>query len=286
MGTFSRMPPGLAAKLSSGEIGYYTAIATAIPVLLVAYVVGVQGFIRETLVPRVEKTRRNQSRRLFDVARDVGNLSEVLRTLGYTLTFLLYRMAGYVLLLAAVILPATGEIAALRALLGSSPSSELQSLSEIGVIAAGVVVVFPLTFRVLRIAFFSSPLTFIAGELALTLFLTGLLTMRWKPSARSLIDPEVRLVYIGGDGITIFRGSDSLDEFASLAWRDGRQPAGSVLPINEREVLVFDGEADPARRAGATRYARRGFRLVRLVAYASAEDARTQLAMARDSLED
>jgi hypothetical protein len=269
------MPSGspLAAHLSNGEVGYYTAVATAIPVLLVAYLVGVQGFLSDKVGPRIETIWRNQALQVFDWLRDAEKPREGAQTLGYTLALLLYQAVGFGLLLAAVVLPATGEIAALQALFGGSPNSELRWLSEVGIAAAGIVVLFPLALRVLRVTLFSSPLLFIMGELLLTLLLTRLLATSWKPLRLWVIDPDVRLVYVGGDGITTFRGSGSLDEFASLAWVDGHQQAGSLLPINEREVLVCDAEADPPRRLGATRYVRRGFRLVRLVSYSSAQDA-------------
>jgi hypothetical protein len=276
----------LGANLSNGEIGYYTAVATAIPVLLVAYVVGVRDFVAESIVPRAEKIAGNQSRRLFESARDVRSLPKAFRALSSPIVATLYQALVLAVFVAAALLPALGEAAALAALFGGSPNTELRTLSEIGIIAAGAVVLFPLGIHVIRAFLFSTP-TYgyigIGSGILLTPLLVALMLASRKLFGLPVIDRDVRLVYVEHDGLRSYRGLDSFKEFCALAWGGERQHPGGLLWINERSVLVTDRTADPPARIGATRYERRGFKIVRLIAYADAEDARVALAQERDA---
>ncbi len=270
----------LATPLSNGEIGFYTATATAIPVLLVAYAVSVRGWVNETILPRVEQIGHDRMHRMLESIRDIGDWRKAARAASGTLLDTLYQIALLGILAAAALLPAAGEVAALAALLNGSKVSGLQTMSEIGIIAAGVVVLFPLVIHVAWAWLSSTPYVGIGSGITLTPLLAWLCT---QGRASRVIDPDVNLLYVEHDGIRTFRGVDRMSAFSALAWSSPHQQPNGLQFINEREVLLFNRAADSWGRIGATRYERRWFKIVRLVAYADAEDARVTIAQERDA---
>lgn len=273
-----------AAELSNGEIGYYTAVATAIPVLLVAYVVGVRDFVADSILPRIQNVTRGYTRRFFEVSRDVHDIRKALRALVSPFIAIVYQAVVVGLFVVVALLPAAGETASLRALYEGIRNPELQRLSEIGIIAAGIVVLFPLILHVARGYLFSTSFDFVG--IAIGMLITPslvLLVLARSKAFRFAVDRNVGLTYVTHDEVLKDRGADKLDEFFQVIWGGEPQKPGRLSWIDERSVLVFDRVREAGEDIGATRYERHWFKIVQVTAYANASDAEVVLAQERDA---
>jgi hypothetical protein len=166
-------------SLNGGQIGFFTAIATVIPVLTLAYVV--QGrTVAAALILRAHD--RGRWRRLVedDYVRAPSALATLVKALellqssqeGQTYRQYAWSLAVFVVVLVCVLFPAAGEISSLNALLSNHASYHQRELAWIGLITSGLVVIGPMIYSALgldemhRIMKIGRELRSVAGEFA------------------------------------------------------------------------------------------------------------------------
>jgi hypothetical protein len=132
--------------LSNDDIGFYTAVATAIPALLIAYTVGLVS-LASKLGSDYDRSMRVYLLTIVNFATSrSGALTRALRTvLSGSGSLLALIVVGL-----AVVLPGVGEYESLHALAAGSASSITKALSVIGIWIASVAVIVPLIIIVLR----------------------------------------------------------------------------------------------------------------------------------------
>jgi len=137
------------ASLSSTEVAYFAAIATAIPVIWLGYLIALNKVLeplsrtlgRALWRARFIPSRRRARRRLPDVAVRA-------RWQSYALIAMTIIVVGV-----AVVVPAGGEFLALNALRNDHASPFEHAASFVGVITAGGVLVLPVLYAMARLVF-------------------------------------------------------------------------------------------------------------------------------------
>jgi hypothetical protein len=150
------------ADMNGGQIGFYAAVAAAIPVLLLAYVVEISGLSRRA-VESVDKTAASGQTAVLARIRAAVPDARTARWLSAYVTFSFGLLSGQLrrtivqtLLLVLVLLPVAGEVASLIALGGnrSTHATYLWAWIGLSASAAGVLIpVFVTTFVLYRPVF-------------------------------------------------------------------------------------------------------------------------------------
>src|SRR6266566_1788295 len=138
------------ADMGGTDIAFFTAVATAIPVFVVAYAVGVNKLISESLRPRADSSMRTYLWRLAQAPIDAGSRGSVFRVLRAAMPTGGWDLVQGVLFVIAVVLPGVGEATALYALYANDASPTTRLWSLLGALTAGLVVLAPLAFAALR----------------------------------------------------------------------------------------------------------------------------------------
>jgi hypothetical protein len=256
---------------------FYVAVATAIPVLLIAYAVGMTGYASGVLGPSYQRDTEATVAAFLDLASTrTGKFNNALaafvRTVRWTKNMLFLFL--YVL---AVVLPLAGEAAALYALTsGSSLLTELLSWAGIafGLVAVGI----PLLAVGLKALPFWSSIT------------------EWNAMKQMLGD--IRTIYAGweddtskddwaAESIRVWRVHDSgneqewqgkanLTSLASNVW-NGTYPRWiQGLIVDRQSLLVFDriNDAQGTNHSdGASFFKFENHRVSELRVYESRSDA-------------
>jgi hypothetical protein len=137
------------ASLSTTEVGFFTAVATVIPVFAVAYVVGL-GKAFGTLGPGAARVYRRFRPSRAELARR-SFLSKLARSgVETTFSWVFGCVVGLVLLI-AVFVPGWAEYLALHALYADHADPGDKDICLIGASLAGLIVVVPLLVRGLLI---------------------------------------------------------------------------------------------------------------------------------------
>jgi hypothetical protein len=138
-----------AASLTATEVGFFSVVATVIPVFLLAYLIQL-GKTVDVLRPRVESGWRKYFGMavLIGVQRPPkGRVRAVAAgVLGLT-TALAFGVVIQAVLAVAVLAPAAAEYVALHALYADKTSEAAKQLCVIGAVIAGGIVIAPLVVR-------------------------------------------------------------------------------------------------------------------------------------------
>jgi hypothetical protein len=142
--------------MTGTEIAFFAASATIIPVLLVAYVLGVNK-MTQALGQRYFKSFGEYSQRVDEaLSSREGRAKNTVRAVVAFFAAIVYQIGVLSLFTAAVALPSFGEYEALHALYADQTSSFARAASFYGALTAGAVVIAPLALTALRMQF---PLT-------------------------------------------------------------------------------------------------------------------------------
>jgi hypothetical protein len=143
------------ASLSPSRVAYYTVVATALPVLLVAYVLNVNRMVKDSLGRRYLRSEQENARRLSTlIIAPLSQERSLNAAIGYV-TPVFWLVAIVIVLCAAVVLPGLGEFEAVRALYLAESTPLSRTLCLVGLLTAGVVAVAPLawtTVKTIRVA--------------------------------------------------------------------------------------------------------------------------------------
>jgi hypothetical protein len=137
--------------MSATDITFYAAVATVIPVFLVAYVV----VVRETMGSLGEgyskSSQRYLERLLYAVKNEDGKLSSILDAMWSLIRATAYQIASVTIFSVAVAMPAAAEYASLHALYAGNAASSSKTIGLVGALIAGGIVVGPLVVNVLKV---------------------------------------------------------------------------------------------------------------------------------------
>lgn len=137
--------------MNGTDIAFFTAVATVIPVFLVAYVIGVQK-IMEGFGKRYSGSSAKYLQHVRDVLKqEDGKLRNFFSALGALAAATIYQVASAILFIIAVGMPAAAEYASLHGLYVGHASSSSKTIALIGGLVAGAIVVLPLVARVLKV---------------------------------------------------------------------------------------------------------------------------------------
>jgi hypothetical protein len=141
-------------------------------------------------------------------------------------------LLALVVVILAVVLPSLGEYEALHALAVGSASSLARALSEIGIVAAGLVVVVPLTAIALRSFSFLPAVSYLL-RVRKDMREVHSIYSSWKGgdvSSRDWMASDIafKLVRSGDGRSTDWTGPDNLTNLASDAWGTDIIPSGVV----------------------------------------------------------
>lgn len=137
--------------MTGTDIAFFTAVATAIPVFLVAYVIGVQDTI-EGFGKGYSASSTKYLQHLRDaLTHEDGKMRNLFGALGALAAATVYQVASFILFIIAVGMPAAAEYASLHGLYVGHATSGSKSIALIGGLIAGAIVVMPLVARVLKV---------------------------------------------------------------------------------------------------------------------------------------
>ncbi len=252
---------------------FYLAVATAIPVLLVVYAVGVSRYSAKLGESYDANVRVIVASVLNFVTRPSGWLRSALRATGASLLGGAYLLLALLALL-FVVLPGVGEYEALHALSSDSASSTAEALSLIGVLAALLATIAPLVLVALRLVpfvpFVSHGLTAVRSLRTVrgvysSLGRAGRDAGAWAGEALSLICVE-------DDESRAARWERRADfaQLAQLAWGEGWPEWEAAVVHDDRRVLVLD-LVGSARQATFFELDRR--KVARMVVYRDRQQA-------------
>jgi len=230
-------------EMSTSEAGFYTAVATAIPVLLVAYAVSLNRFASDKAGPAYDRSMKSfvlgfvnfATRRTAVVRRVAGGL---LSGTGSIALLLGVSMA--------VVLPGVGEYESLHALASGSASSLTEVLTWVGVLVALGVAAAPLLFKIVRSFSFVPFVKYLVAAKRNAQSIEELYS-HWEHSEGRL-DPRIALDYVDGAGTSSWKGSDNFPEFCSKAWGESFPEWRGTEFVDDKRLLVYDriGEAKRA----------------------------------------
>jgi hypothetical protein len=255
--------------MSTGEAGYYTAVATAIPVLLVVYVIGVNDFVTNRVLPRHQDATRQYTVGMVAMLRG-GGFRHALRGSGGLVLAFLYGWLIALVFVAAVVLPAVGEVLSLRALFLNSASEAAETWSAVGLAAAGVIVVTPLALKAGGIYFQNPPLAFM-GRAVVTFALVLWVYRKWKTHAlrkNGWARPDVKLSFTGLQGRIERGGSRQLMAFGTIAWASQLPRLGGIRILDADSALALNADGK-----GAVYLQRRKLRIAVIAAWEDADQA-------------
>jgi hypothetical protein len=138
------------AGLRPSLVAYYTVVATALPVLLVAYVLNVNRMVKKSLGQRFLRSEEENARRLSTLI--IAPLSQERfrrAAVGY-MAPAFWLVVIIIVLCAAVVLPGFGEFEAVRALYLAKSAPFSRTLCMVGLLTAGVVAIAPLAWTTVR----------------------------------------------------------------------------------------------------------------------------------------
>lgn len=255
--------------MSTGEAGYYTAVATAIPVLLVVYVIGVNDFVTNRVLPRHQDATRQYTVGMVAMLRG-GGFRHALRGSGGLVLAFLYGWLIALVFVAAVVLPALGEVYSLRALFLNSASEAAERWSAVGLVSAGVIVVTPLALKAGGTYFQNPPLAFM-GRAVLTFVLILWVYRKWDkhPLERNgWARPDIKLSFTGRQGRIENVGSGQLMAFGTNAWAAGLPHLGGIRLLDAHSALALSADGQ-----GAVYLQRRKLRIAVIAAWEDADQA-------------
>lgn len=255
--------------MQTGEANYYLGVATAIPVLLVVYVIGVNDFVTDHVLPRHRDAVRRYTVGMVAMLRG-GGFRHALRGSGGLALALLYGWLVALVFLAAVVLPVIGEVYSLRALFLNSASEAAETWSAVGLAAAGMIVVTPLALKACGIYFQNPPLAF-AGRAVLTFVLVLWVYRKWKTRGlrkNRWARPDVKLSFTGQPGGIERAGSGQLMAFGKVAWASGLPRLGGIRILDADSALAINEDAK-----GAVYLRRRKLKIAVIAAWEDADQA-------------
>jgi hypothetical protein len=225
--------------LSNDDIGFYTAVATAIPALLIAYTVGLVS-LASKLGSDYDRSMKVYLLTILNFATSrSGALMRALRTaLSGSGSLLALIVVGL-----AVALPGVGEYESLDALAVGSASSITKALSVIGILIASVAVIVPLIVIVLRSFSFIPVVSYWIRvrknmqdvHSIYSSWERGNVNTQWMAPAI-----EFKLFRRNAGPPSGWTGPNNLANLVADAW-DGNYPQwhGAVL-LGQERVMVFD----------------------------------------------
>ncbi len=138
------------AGLRPTLVAYYTVVATALPVLLVAYVLNVNRMVKKSLGQRYLRSERENARRLSTLIIAPLSQERFMRAaIGYVAPAF-WLVAIVIVLCAAAVLPGLGEFEAVRALYLAESTPLSRTLCMVGLLTAGVVAIAPLAWTTVK----------------------------------------------------------------------------------------------------------------------------------------
>jgi|GEM_PF-3901213 len=137
--------------MDATDITFFATVATVIPVLLVAYVVGVKDTLAGFRESQSESSRQYLQRSLDALQRTDGKLQSIRRATWELAKASAYEIAGIFLFIVSVGMPAAAQYASLHALYVGHAASSSKTVCLIGALLAGAIVVAPLALRLLVI---------------------------------------------------------------------------------------------------------------------------------------
>lgn len=140
----------LLASLTGTEVGFYAAVATIIPVFVLAYVVALNRILGQTLAPRGARSTDSYVQFLLAVYNRERWGKPAVRALGAFLLATVYQLVIIALFVVAVALPSIGEYAALHALYVDRSASSAKTLGLLGALIAAAIVITPVAWTTLK----------------------------------------------------------------------------------------------------------------------------------------
>lgn len=282
------------AGLRPAQVAYYTAVATAIPVLLVAYMLNVNRVVKEGLAPRYLRSENENARRLSTlIVAPFSQGRSIRAAIGYAAP-MLWLIAIIVVLLAAAVLPGLGEFEAVRALYVAKSTPLSKALCLVGLLTAGIVVIAPLAWTTVRtvviaVLFPPARLGWAPGYA---------LVVRWiyrgwrhgQFVAKRWTGREFTYELQTDAGDTSYTATRAIEEITNSAQRMAREgvkivnaevlDVGGILVAHEK-TRTNDADTD-TEEGSAMFFEFDQYKLKRLVRYKDWDHARAKLEPARD----
>ncbi len=251
--------------MTKSETDFYVAVASAIPVLLVAYTFQFTQFATYKLGPGYDRSMRTYllsatnfaTRRAVAIGRASGAL---LITLGVG--------ASLIILVLSVVLPAIGEYESVNALAAGSASSTTKAWAWIGLWAALIAVTVPLVFVVLRAFSFFPFIAYWRTVRENAEDMEGIYD-NW-PAGENWFDATTLFRFESGAESRQWIGALNFDTFRTEAWGGAFPEHRGTVILDDKRVIMFDRVGS---QKGATLFEVEDQKLKQVVAYNSRDQA-------------
>lgn len=255
-------------SMTTSEADFFTTIAAAIPVLLVAYTFQFAQFATHKLGPGYDRSMRMYllsitnfaTRRAVAISRGTGAL---LITLGVA--------ASLIILVLSVVLPAIGEYEAVSALATHSASSTAKAWALRGLWAALIAVTVPLLVVVVRAFSFFPFVAYWKTVRKNAKDIEGIYH-DWS-ICEDWFDTATSFMVVNGAASPPWIGGANFDTFKAAAWGGAIPEHRGTVMLDDTRVIVFDRVAGQKRATFFETEHTTHKKLKQLVAYGSRDQA-------------